>query len=380
MAESGFSLVSGGPFHRLATRSFHGEQHPRRLGIALAAITWVPMAVFAGLEWVVRGRGVEIMRDLSVHARLLVAIPALLLSEQMLDDRTRRAVLRCQADGIVHRTGALETAVRRSIALRDSWLAEAIILLGAVLTGLAVLGSWVSAGGLAYGLSRISRSAAWAWYALIGLPVFLFVLYRALWHWLIWCLFLWRLVRAGLQPLVMHPDGAGGLTFLSTPTVAFIPLGLAVNIVFCAGWMTQVWLGTAQASAFRNSLIALVIVEVVVAYLPLCVFMRLLYRTKRRWLFDHGHLGTLMARTFHDRWIVRRPEGSLLDANASSELCDYTSIFGDLQRMRLMPFSLRAVIRFAVIMALPALPVALMSIPLVELIKKLFKLVGKTTV
>lgn len=83
-----------------------------------------------------------------------------------------------------------------------------------------------------------------------------------------------------------------------------------------------------------------------------------------------------MTRAFPERWIVNPPARSLLESEESSQMCDYASIFGLLTDMRVVPFSWRAVLGLAVLLALPALPVVMTELPLTKLLPKLVRLVG----
>jgi hypothetical protein len=371
MGDAHFSLVSGGPFHRLTLHFFPDESRRATLYVALVGVTWLPLLVIASVDRLIHGHGLEILRDLSVHARFLIAIPLFLAADRCLDERTRRVIVRFRADELSERPEIVEAALKRCRSLRDSRIAEAILLMMAVINGQLVLWQLLRPGGLATGFLTAASSVAWKWYALVALPCFSFLLFRSLWHWLIWCYLLWCLVRAGIQPLPMHPDRSGGLSFFARPTIVVLLIGVAINSVFCAGWLTQAWLGSAKATTYRNSMIALVVSEAILAYLPLVMFSLLLYRAQRNWSLEHGHLAAVATRAFNERWVGHPRGESLLEAQDPTAMANYSSVFRLLSEMRLVPFSLRAVARFIAMVSLPAIPVALTALPLAEVLRKI---------
>src|SRR5262249_27714323 len=56
--------------------------------------------------------------------------------------------------------------------------------------------------------------AGW-WHALISAPILLTLIIGWLWRLLVWCRFLWIMARLDLRLIPSHPDGVGGLRFVS---------------------------------------------------------------------------------------------------------------------------------------------------------------------
>src|SRR5690606_7503102 len=73
--------------------------------------------------------------------------------------------------------------------------------------------------------------AGW-WYGYVSLPIFQFILYRWYFRLFIWARFLWQVSRLELSLVPTHPDGAGGLGFLSLVVPAFTPLLLAQGTLY----------------------------------------------------------------------------------------------------------------------------------------------------
>ena len=63
------------------------------------------------------------------------------------------------------------------------------------------------------------------WYAVvISVTMFQFLLGLGLWKWLLWTLFAFKLSRMKLKLIATHPDGHGGLGFLSLTPIGFTPV------------------------------------------------------------------------------------------------------------------------------------------------------------
>jgi hypothetical protein len=125
------SLVRGGPFYR-AQRAL-GLIRPtqwnlgRRIPVLLA-IGWLPLFLLTAL---LNPRGLHsLLTDYRVHARLLIAVPALLIGEILMDSRFRAVLAHVRQAGLLeapdqaYMDGVTATLVR----LRDAFLPELVVL------------------------------------------------------------------------------------------------------------------------------------------------------------------------------------------------------------------------------------------------------------
>ncbi|MCU1280460.1 MAG: hypothetical protein JWM53_4006, partial [bacterium] len=65
----------------MAHRRWRGLERPRAQLATALLIGWVPLVILGLLQRLVTGRAEPILADLSVHVRLLVATPLLLVAE-----------------------------------------------------------------------------------------------------------------------------------------------------------------------------------------------------------------------------------------------------------------------------------------------------------
>jgi hypothetical protein len=336
----------------------------RRKAVAFVLLTWCPLAIIAGFEWLATGHIERLFRDLSVHVRLLLAVPLVLLAEAILADRCQHvfARLRTRMDA-----AALARIVRRCRALRSSWLADA------TLAALAVVTTQLAPQGLG-----TTRGAAQLWYGIVALPLASFLLLRVTWSWIVWSFALVSLSRVDLHANALHPDRRGGLRFLSKPTDACVVVGAAISLVISAALATQMMAGekTLTRHSAITSLAVLVAIALVVAVGPLLAFARQLYRARLDGTVRYDALAATYTDSFDSRWMQRTPDDSLLGSGDIQSLADLGNAYEVVKEMQIVPFGIETVLPIAVAVLLPMLPLVLFQIPLYDVVKKLLGLVA----
>ena len=157
-------------------------------------------------------------------------------------------------------------------------------------------------------MDRHLAAARW-WYALVALPMFQFLVYRALWRWGIWIQMLWRLSRLRLQPVATHPDLAGGLEFLSWPSIGFGHVIAALSATQAGVWADQVIYAGLKVTELKWQALVFALAGLAVALGPLLVVSGCLWRCQIDGQHEYGSLATDYTRLFHARWIARREPG-----------------------------------------------------------------------
>jgi hypothetical protein len=375
MAEE-FRTGIGGPLHRVE-RAVRLEKL-RRLIPATIAVTWVPLLAFALVEELVTQRREPMLLDLSVHVRLLITLPLLLVADRLLDLSCDTAVTRLFGEGFVpvEQHNRVRAVLRRAERLRDAALPELIILAVALAVGLASLLGVIPAAGLVHGVVEARYSAARIWYALVALPIFQFVLWRSLFRWTLWVRVLFGLSRVPLRLLPAHADRRGGIAFLKVPSIAYgATLLLAAGCALSGGWETQILLYGTKIDAIKPLFVSFVLIGSVIAIGPLLAFVPRLFDARRLGRIAYGALMSDYARQFQERWIKSAPRAELLGNADMQSLADLSSAYREnVDGMQLVLFQIRDCIVLLVMALIPAVPILLSQVPAREVLKRLLQL------
>jgi hypothetical protein len=375
LAATHLRLGRGGPFlgllRRLRLRRDGSEEITRAILMTLAA-TWVP---FVLLELASK-EAVPLRTDLAVHTRLLVSVPLLYWADVVLhdlcalaiEDFTERRVARSE------QRERLPDALALAERLRGSAVAELVCVGLALLTGQASRLAAPAQAMLIPGHSMLVTARV-LWTSYIAVPVFAFLLLRALWRWLIWCWLLWRFSRVKARLVPSHPDGCGGLALLAMPGRAFAIILAAVGAAVAGTWGVEILRGVAGLRSFTSSLGVLVAIALAVGLGPLLAFSGQLVSARLIGLERYGRLALDYTTGFDDRWIAQPREDDLLGTADIQSLADLGNSYRIVQDMRVVVFDRRDLVILVVGLLLPLCPLVLTVVPLSALLKKVTKAV-----
>jgi hypothetical protein len=371
-----FSLFEGGPLYSLGQRLGLSSRGPFViLGLAIAALTWIPLVALAALGNVLMsGPTIPFLQSVSTHARLLVTIPLMFVAEAMFSERVRQAIRMLGTRMVPTRQlPRFNRALRLALALRDTWILEASVVAFTLFLIWSDLRS-----GLPGAISTISTwrttaegqvTAAGRFYQVISLTVFQFLIWRWCARMLIWWLLVWRISRLDLQLIPTHPDQAGGLGVMGVVHVTLMPLLFGLSATLVGSFVEEIRYGGIDVRHFVRPLAWSVIAVTVAAIAPLLSFVQRLVSVKQVGLIEYSALAETYVRDFDEKWLRKAPPAeSLLGSADVQSLADLSNSFGVIRSMRIVPIAPSQIILLAGAAALPALPLVLFVIPLDELI------------
>ena len=374
------SLVRGGPFYRIQQalgliRPNHWNLG-RRIAV-LIAIGWLPLLLITAFS---NPRGLaSFLTDYRVYARMLIAVPALLLGEIFMESRFRAVLAHLresdllEAPDLAYMDGVVVT-VRR---LREAFLPElAVLALLIVHTILSYKGLVDATLWLGQGTADNIRLTPAGWYAVVvSAPLFQFLLGLGLWNWLLWTIFAFKLSRRNLKVVATHPDEHGGLGFLGLTASAFAPVTFAATAVIGATWRYDILHHGAHLMDFKLPAMALVAIIAMIALGPLTVFVPVLATLRRRGILEYGVLGQIQSAEFHEKWIRQRKghEAEFLDAPEISALNNFGQSYDRIKQLKPFPADKGSLYTLAAAIAIPALPVVIAQIPVAVVLSALFK-------
>jgi hypothetical protein len=346
----------------------------KRRVVVISLFTWFPLLLFSVFSGEVLGSEskVPFFYDLDVHLRFLVALPLLLIAELIVHLRIRPIVWQFIDRGIISKRDRpeFEGIIASALSLRNSMVIEILLIILVLTTGHYLWSSQLALEAATWYASVVEGehrfTLAGYWYVYISIPVFQFLLLRWYFRIFIWAQFLWRVSRMELHLVPTHPDRAGGLGFLGECTAAFMPLLLAQGVLLAGQIGNHIFYEGDNLMDFKSEIIAGVILLVSLVLGPLCVFIPRLAKTKRQGLLEYGALASHYVERFDQKWLrgVAPPDEELIGSGDIQSLNDLAGSFDVVQSMRPFPFDKTVVLKTAMAVLAPLLPLALTLISL----------------
>ncbi len=375
---SDVSIIRGGPFYRVQriTRLIGADSwnFGRRLTLALA-VGWLPLVLATAIFNPAAVR--DLLGDYRVAARMVIAVPVLLVGQLLMESRFRMIVHHLRAINVLGppQREQLDSIIANVLRWRDSLWPE-LILIALVYSNVSFALS-----------SRVHEARAWAlageglpellpagwYYALVSQLIYQFLVALNLWKWLLWSYFNLRLSKLEMDLIPTHPDQHGGLGFLGLSAMAFAPIAFALTVAIGSNWRNQIVLHRAHLTDFRMHAIVLLVIVVLAAIGPLAFFIPRLAKLRRCGLLEYGTLGQIHSAGFSRKWILdpNRNDDEFLTAPEISALADYGSAYGNVEKMQPFPIDKGSFVTLALAVAIPLLPVVLTEIPISEILKAL---------
>jgi hypothetical protein len=321
---------------------------------------------------------VPLLHDPIVYSRFLFVVPLLALAQVVVDRGLQAQARYFRDSGIVaeHDVGAFEAAQSSVLRLRDSFAADGLgIALALIVSIGARLILRVGSGESTWERLESSITLAGWWYALISLPILFIFLFRWLWAFVLWTLFLFRVSRIDLELTPTHPDRAGGLGFLGWGLVSFAPVLMGVSAVVSAGFAYEIMHRGSSIASLKYHVAMFVGLAIVVLHAPLLAFAPRLARCRIRGLFEFGTLIGAHDRAFDEKWLRRGVlnRESLLGNPDVRSLGGIAQVFEHVDRMQLIPFDKKAAVALIVAALIPMAPLLGTSEALSEIMSMLAK-------
>jgi hypothetical protein len=381
-----FSVVLGGPLYRMLRQSHLAGSRPqllRRLAAISILVCWVPLALLSLAQHHFLG-GVKLffLHDIETHARFLVSLPVLILSEVAVRERIR-PVLRNFVERqviIPEELPKFYAAINSATRIHNSVVAE-IALLVLVFTG----GTWIwrlqivpdVASWYAYSQGgQVHLTMAGYWLAFVSVPLFQFILLRWYVRYVIWFWFVFRVSHLKLRLPALHPDGAGGLGFLGKTSLGFSALLFAHSALLAGQIASRILYNGEKLLASELTIVGYVVFSIAATLAPLLSFGPQLLLAKHRGLAKYGAFASSYVLDFDQKWLQGKVNAEpAMGSGDIQSLADLGNSFAVARAMRTVPIATDDIVLLLVVTIAPFLPLLLTIMPLDELLTRAFKLV-----
>lgn len=336
-------------------------------------VAWIAPMVLASVQ-PDRPGTVTFMADLETHLRSLVAIPLLLFAESQIDPEVRYVVRsfasprRCRKPAeLLARVRALQPLVQHPVV-------------GFALLALAflVVPPWVRqhTSGPETWIFRTNGAgteltAAGMWEAWVVVPVYVFLLLRWIWRWIVFTLVLARCAPL-LRPVVSHGDRCGGFSFVSYAPAKFAWVTAGASCLVSARWLFAIVREGASGHGVPPNILAVVVLSVALAFFPLLGLAFHFARAKRAGMRRYRAVLEGHARNVESAW-YRRPYPAHVTSEESSSLTDLNSVFDCVRTMRIIPYRRRHLLVVALAALAPMLPVLSLITPIHDIVREVLK-------
>jgi hypothetical protein len=370
------------PYHLESSLGLIRAGHPRVVSRAIlaVAIAWLPLALLALAhgDFMRPDHANAFILDLGCYARYLITLPLLILAEALCAPRLSAIARQFVAAGLIADSdrAAYERAVASTGRLLQSRVAELVAFILAYALVVAVIVSKPDAAlplwhGVIWGDRIVPTPAGW-WGLLVSLPLLFLMLIGWLWRVGLWARFLWLMSRIELRLVPSHPDGAGGLGFLTTSLEAFLPLAFAFGVLAAGPVLNLVIHRGASPTQFRIQAVGMAVFAVVLFATPLLVFMRRLLEAHHRGVLAYGAFTHRAGHRFERDWLAAPPviDEQTLRAPEFAATSNLYAIAARAIEMRRVPFDARSVIVLGGAALVPFIPAELLRLPLDVVLQK----------
>jgi hypothetical protein len=323
------------------------------------------------------------MEDYGIHARLLVAIPMLILIRGTISLKTA-AVTKYLSGSLLSEEGKqkmISSVLPLARKLACSSVTELIILLivaGSVYS-LYSTGKYGGIQGEAstwmfLGLpeeNTLSNAGKWAVY--ISLPFFQFLLLQWIWRYMVWMYLLFRFSKANLELLPTHADRSGGLGIIILAQRSFSFIFVAGSLVISGQLITHFMDAPDLIKVIQAVVIGYIVLCMILLFLPLSFFISQLVKTRQSGMLRLSLLATEMSRRFESDWLNESPIEKRIESRQvdPSMAYDYASMYDNLQQLRVVPVTKNDIIGIAITLVLPFIPIVFIYYSAKEVLEKI---------
>jgi hypothetical protein len=350
--------------------------------VSLASLAWLLPAMLVVAQSIADTgyAGWDFFTDYTTYTRYLIVIWVMIATERYADGRIAMLIEQFRAANLLKQDDrhAFETMLDLADRRSSSFLAEVIIICAALVwSGLTAHYTVVLAGsGWAGTLLDGEVVLSWAGEAgrFVSNPLFLFLVLRWFWRFLVWTELLRRISRLPLQLMPLHPDRSAGLGFMAIYPGIFSGFIFALSCVVATAIMEELELVRQSPQTVWFFLAGWLVICLIIFLGPLLMFIRPLYTVRERALLDYGRLAHRHHLAFHQKWIRESTSGEeIMGSSDPSSASDLNESVRAVQEIRIFPVDRPAVVQLVMAAGVPLLAVVVTRMPFFDLIKWLLR-------
>jgi hypothetical protein len=348
--------------------------------LTLIGFAWLPLVVLTLFDgrFISSEIAMPFVKDVVPYGRGLVVIPLLVIADNVIEPMMSRTMSYLRVSGVVPVTehAHLKTVIERIVYLTNSKWIQSLLVLLAVLVSWVLQADyvemWKEQGVTSWALqpegADVDETFAGMWFLLVTSPMVSFLLYRWIWRFIVWSFFLFRLSRMKLELYASHTDMSGGLGIIGAGQSLFGIVFLIMASLVSSDLASNILYEGDKLVDAKLVVMVFIGVSIVVIAFPLLFFTKKLYSLKRKSIAEYSTLQLQISRDFHTNWIEDQAT-DLVDSVHPSSMADYSAVYENVSKMRIVPLNPRTILLLAVVLAVPFLPLALTEQSIWEVLK-----------
>ena len=338
--------------------------------IFLWTLTWLPPAILFwhfGFEPGLEPRN-NFFRDVAGLGQCFLGYPLFLFAEWYIDASTSSA-LKTFVDrpvidprdrpffkGIITQLHRFRRMIKLDLAcLAVAYLCSWLWISGELANGVE---TWHAHRG-SDGLEHLTAAGAWA--AFIGVPIYNYWWLRFLGKCAIWTWMLWKLSKLRLHLVPTHPDRTAGLYFISKTQTTFGAAIFAFGVSAIAatiGHKLIIERASPLVFAVWGPLVGYIVLAPLSFTLPLLAFTPQLRALKKRSVEQFNRQLANLSRQFEKEWLEAKNDKSKLVTAEISAMADINTAYFTVQKLRVVPFDFESMSKLLAATVSPFVPLA----------------------
>jgi hypothetical protein len=351
-----------------------------RRAIFFTLLTWLPLIIWAEIV----GRAIPghinepLLNHFGIHARFLVAVPLIIISEGMMHSVIGKLVPYFHTSGLIRNDQQqdFKQVINKTLSLRDSSIPW-VFITAIVFLSVFIQPPYEEMHELIWANLGTPKAftigfGGW-WMIYVSRPIFFALVWISMWRLVLTFMLFKRIAALDLEIVPTHPDRAGGLGFLEKTPTAFSLIVFAISFVMSSRLAHEVIYHGLQVQSLKLVSIVFLAVIGVLFLSPLLVFIPKLAAAKRKAKLDYGALIGKHGRLVHKRWIQDEPiaDDALLQAPEIGPVADTLSIYEAVTQMRIAPIGKTALISIILPAAIPLIGLFSIQIPIKDALLKI---------
>jgi hypothetical protein len=216
----------------------------------------------------------------------------------------------------------------------------------------------------------VDETLAGTWFLLVTSPLVSFLVYRWVWRFIIWSIFLKRVSAMKLKLCASHTNLSGGLGVVGVNHALFIIVFFILSTLLSSDLAMNMLYEEETLAFIKQVITVFITLSIIVLLLPLMFFAKLLINLKHQAIVEYSALQNQISNDFHKQWIKDESD-DLVDSMQPSAMADYSAVFDIVNNIRIMPVDTKMIIVMAVVLVVPFFPLALIETSVWEIIQKI---------